>query len=132
MRQRVLIARALVVEPRLLILDEPTTAPDATGTESFYDWLQRLQEQQRITTLLVSHDIGVVSRHVHAVACLNTRLVAHGRPADILTMDTMEAMYGCGAVMFDHGRIPHMVVDETQHARHGDGAAHAHPHDGGE
>jgi zinc transport system ATP-binding protein len=118
-RQRALIARALVVEPRLLVLDEPTAALDPSATDGFYEWLNRIQASERITTLLVSHDVGVVSRYVHTIACMNTRLVAHGRPTDVLNMSTLESMYGCGAVLFDHGHIPHMVVDEKQHGNAG-------------
>jgi zinc transport system ATP-binding protein len=117
-RQRALIARALIVEPRMLILDEPTAALDPGSSDSLYEWLHQLNRQDGITTLLVSHDIGVVSRYVNNVACLNTRLVAHGMPADVFTQATLEGMYGCNAMLFDHGHIPHMVVDDSQHGDH--------------
>lgn len=120
-RQRVLIARALIVNPRLLVLDEPTAALDPGSSDSLYEWLHTLNEQDGITTLLVSHDIGVVSRYVHSVACLNTRLVAHGIPTDVFTQATLEGMYGCNAMLFDHGHIPHIVVADTQHAHPEDG-----------
>ncbi|MBL0176447.1 MAG: metal ABC transporter ATP-binding protein [Ignavibacteria bacterium] len=121
-RQRMLIARALVLHPRLLILDEPTAALDHTSSEGLYEWLHGLNETDGTTILLVSHDIGVVSKWVDSVACLNTRLVAHGRPSDILTTSALESMYGCGAVIFQHGHIPHMVVDADPHTHSGDGA----------
>lgn len=114
-KQRILIARALVLQPRLLILDEPTTALDHTASEGLYEWLHRLNREEGMTILLVSHDIGVVSRYVDSVACLNKRLVAHGRPSDVFTESTMEEMYGCGAMLFEHGSIPHMVVGHSHH-----------------
>jgi zinc transport system ATP-binding protein len=119
-RQRILIARAMVLEPRLLILDEPTAALDVNATEGLYEWLNGLNKRMGITILLVSHDIGVVSRFVDSVACLNTRLVAHGRPDEVFMNNTLEAMYGCEALVFQHGSVPHMVVGETGHThRHG-------------
>jgi zinc transport system ATP-binding protein len=115
-KQRALVARALVLKPRLLILDEPTTALDHTASEGLYEWLNRLHKDQGMTILLVSHDIGVVSRYVDSVACLNRKLVAHGRPSDVFTEPTLEEMYGCGAVLFEHGAIPHMVVPHAGHS----------------
>ena len=113
-RQRVLIARALVVDPALLILDEPTAALDPGSAEGLYDWIHDLHDQQEMTMILVTHDVGVVSQHVDSIACLNRTLVAHGRPKDVLSGESLEQMYGCGAVLFGHGDVPHMVV------RHGE------------
>ncbi len=109
-RQRVLIARALVVDPSLLILDEPTAALDHGSAEGLYDWVNRLHEEDGMTIILVTHDIGVVSQYVDSIACLNRSLVAHGRPRDVLSGDSLEEMYGCGAMLFGHGDVPHMVV----------------------
>jgi zinc transport system ATP-binding protein len=117
-RQRVLIARALVLQPRLLILDEPTAALDVNATEGLYDWLNGINKRDGMTILLVSHDIGVVSGFVDSVACLNTRLVAHGRPDEVINNHTLDAMYGCGALIFQHGSIPHMVVESGNHSHH--------------
>ncbi len=109
-RQRVLIARALALEPDILFLDEPTAALDVNAAESFYEWLHSMHKKMNLTLVLVSHDIGVISRYVSAVACLNRRLVAHGIPSDVLTGDALENMYGCDAMLFGHGDIPHLVV----------------------
>jgi zinc transport system ATP-binding protein len=122
-RQRVLIARALVLEPDLLILDEPTAALDHGAADGLYAWLHDLHRQDGSTIILVSHDIGVVSQYVDSIACLNRNLVAHGRPADVFNAPTLESMYGCGAMLFDHGHVPHMVVEADD--------AHAHDHGGG-
>ena len=110
-RQRVLLARALVAEPDLLLLDEPTTGVDVASTGSLYELLDGLRKGG-MTIVIVSHDIGVVASYVDAVACLNRRLVAHGRPGEVLTSDAMEQMYGCEAMLFQHGRVPHMVVEK--------------------
>ncbi len=110
-RQRVFVARALVSEPELLLLDEPTTGTDAESTESLYELLDVLNHEDQITIVLVSHDVGVVAQHVDAVACLNRRLVAHGRPAEVLDSETLACMYGHDAMFFGHGEVPHMIVE---------------------
>ncbi len=76
-QQRVFIARAIVSEPEVLLLDEPTTGVDAVTQERFYDMLAELNTQG-LTIVIVTHDIGIVNRHVRQVACLNKRLVYHG------------------------------------------------------
>ncbi|HUJ86398.1 MAG TPA: metal ABC transporter ATP-binding protein [Burkholderiales bacterium] len=109
-RQRVFLARALVADPDLLLLDEPTTGVDVASTESLYELLRNLH-RAGISIVVVSHDVGVVASYVDAVACLNRRLVAHGRPEEVFASDALEQMYGCDAVLFHHGRVPHMVVE---------------------
>ncbi|MBD3335295.1 MAG: ATP-binding cassette domain-containing protein [Candidatus Eisenbacteria bacterium] len=74
-RQRVLIARALCGRPDLLLLDEPTSNVDIGTEEKLYEVLQRLNE--RMTILMVSHDLGVVSRKVKSVICVNQRIMTH-------------------------------------------------------
>lgn len=108
-RQRVLVARALATEPELLLLDEPTTGVDVGTTEGLFDLLDGLHAQG-MTILVVSHDVGVVAQHVDRVACLNRRLVAHGRPQEVLDGDVLQCMYGPQAALVGHGEIPHLVV----------------------
>ncbi len=108
-RQRVFLARALVGRPELLLLDEPTTGVDPAASEDFYGLLRRIQEGG-VTILMVTHDVGVVSRYVDKVACINRSLVVHGRPEEVLTDEALAEMYGCSALFFHHGRAPHMVV----------------------
>jgi zinc transport system ATP-binding protein len=108
-RQRVFLARALANEPELLLLDEPTTGVDVASTENLYELLRGLHETG-ITILIVSHDVGVVASYVDGVACINRRLVAHGRPDEVLGSEALVQMYGCDAMFFHHGRAPHLVV----------------------
>ncbi|MFC7440199.1 metal ABC transporter ATP-binding protein [Laceyella putida] len=79
-QQRAFIARALVADPELLILDEPTVGVDVKSTEQFYQLLTELHRHHGLTLLLVTHDIGVLSTYVDQVACLNKRLFFHGDP----------------------------------------------------
>jgi zinc transport system ATP-binding protein len=112
-RQRVFLARALANEPDLLLLDEPTTGVDVAAGESLYELLRQLH-QAGMTILVVSHDVGVVASYVDSVACMNRRLVAHGRPAEVLGSEELAQMYGCDAVFFHHGRVPHLVVEKDR------------------
>lgn len=83
-RQRVLIARALAGEPKILILDEPTSAIDAKGQEDFYHFLKELRDKLKLTVILVSHDVDLVSHEVDEVLCLNRHMVCHGPTEEVM------------------------------------------------
>jgi zinc transport system ATP-binding protein len=95
-QQRVIIARAIVNAPDLLFLDEPTAGVDAATQELFYEMLHQLNEAQRITIVLVTHDIGIVNKHVNKVACLNQKLVYHGSHTDFCRSEAFKAMLAAG------------------------------------
>ena len=101
-QQRVAIARALVSKPELLILDEPTGGVDPEAQTSFYALLHHLNRERDVTLILVSHDIGVVAREVTKLACLNRRLVFHGRPGDFLSDAALAALYGPAVRVVSH------------------------------
>jgi zinc transport system ATP-binding protein len=107
-QQRVFIARALSVEPKLLILDEPTISLDACGQDELYELIHRLQEQMELTVIMVSHDIGAVSEHVKDIVCLNRRIFVH-QPPPIGRLG-LEKTFGCSVEYLFHGEIPHRVV----------------------
>jgi len=101
-QQRVLIARALVSKPELLILDEPTGGGDPEAQTSFYALLHHLHRERDVTLILVSHDIGVVAKEVTKLACLNRRLIFHGRPGDFLGDAALAALYGPAVRVVSH------------------------------
>jgi len=102
-QQRVFIARAVATRPDILFLDEPTTGVDAETRGRFYDMLDRLNKDQGITIVLVTHDIGIVDRHVNKVACLNQRLNYHGSHMEFCRSDAFrELMDGDHVVAHDH------------------------------
>ncbi|MFC4404865.1 metal ABC transporter ATP-binding protein [Gracilibacillus xinjiangensis] len=94
-QQRIFIARALVGEPKLLILDEPTVGVDAENVEKFFDLLHELNEE-KITLLLVTHDIGTMTHHASQVVCLNKTLHFHGNPSSFksLSKEQLSDFYG--------------------------------------
>jgi zinc transport system ATP-binding protein len=83
-RQRVLIARALACDPKVLILDEPTSAVDAKGQEKFYEFIHEIREKLHLTVILVSHDMDIVAHEVDTVLCLNRHLICHGPAEEIM------------------------------------------------
>jgi zinc transport system ATP-binding protein len=101
-QQRVFIARALVSDPELLILDEPTASVDPEVQASFYGLLHDLNRDRAVTLILVSHDIGVVAKEVSKLACLNRRLVFHGPPAEFLSDAALSALYGPAVSIVSH------------------------------
>lgn len=109
-QQRTIIARALVSDPKALLLDEPTVYVDAPTEAQFYKILDQLRE--RMAIVMVTHDIGVIPAHVTRVACLNRRLYTHD--TNEITPDMLEAAYRCPVDLIAHG-IPHRVF--SKHSR---------------
>lgn len=103
-QQRVFIARALVSDPELLILDEPTVGVDAHSVDQFYDLLEKMHRQLGVSLLLVSHDIGVITSKVDRVACLNKKLHFHGNPREfeINQEKVLDSLYGHDIRVLEH------------------------------
>ncbi len=96
--QRVLIARALTCNPEIMILDEPTANVDMKVEKDIFDLLKRLNE--KITIIVVTHDIGFISQYITKVACINRTLICH--PTSELTGETIENLYGTHVHMVHH------------------------------
>lgn len=105
-QQRVLIARALATNPQILILDEPTASIDTQTGESIYELLTELNKEK--TIVLVSHDVGAISRSVKKIACMNKKLVYHNSKE--ITKEMLEDAYHCPIDLIAHG-VPHRVLD---------------------
>jgi len=92
-QQRVFIAKALVSEPKILILDEPVTGIDASSTEIFYSILRDLNQNQNITIIWSSHDLDAVNKLANKVACLNKTLFFHGISEEFFTNEELLKQY---------------------------------------
>jgi ABC-type Mn2+/Zn2+ transport system ATPase subunit len=100
--QRVLIARALINNPKILILDEPEAGIDIEAERNFYNIIKHLDETHNITIVIISHEVELVYDFAEKVICLNKQLVCHGVPSQVLTKDKLEEMYGGGLGHHQH------------------------------
>jgi len=103
--QRVFLARAIIGDPRLLLLDEPGNFVDTTFENDFYEKLKDLN--RRMAILMVSHDVGTISAHIKSFACVNRGLHYHASP-EISNEDLLA--YGCPIQLITHGEVPHTVL----------------------
>lgn len=105
--QRVMIARAIVGGPEILLLDEPLSGVDTEAQKSFYDLILKLSKN--IAIVFVTHDVGVISQYFEKVICLNRKLFYHGPKEG--SIGRLEDAYGCPVEVLAHG-IPHRVLKE--------------------
>jgi zinc transport system ATP-binding protein len=103
--QRVLLGRAVIGDPKLLLLDEPGNFVDANFENDFYERLRILNK--RMAILMVSHDIGTISAHIKSFACVNRHLNYHS--SSEITNEELLA-YGCPIQLITHGEVPHTVL----------------------
>ncbi len=100
--QRVLVARALVAKPELLILDEPEAGVDVAGEQSLYDLLDKLAKERDMTVLVASHELDVVYTYADSVVCVNRKLVCSGKPYEVLNQEMFEKIYGRELKFYGH------------------------------
>jgi zinc transport system ATP-binding protein len=107
--QRVFLGRAIIGNPRLLLLDEPGNFVDTIFENDFYEKLRDLNK--RMAILMVSHDVGTISSHIKSFACVNRSL--HYHPSNEITNEDLLA-YGCPIQLVTHGDVPHTVLKYHQ------------------
>jgi zinc transport system ATP-binding protein len=120
--QRVLLTRALLEEPDIILLDEPASAVDRSGEELFMTLIKKLNQEKKICILMVSHDLTMVTRIARQVICLNRVVLSEGKTADVVNEKTLSACFGAdkGILLHDHGWDGEVscAYDEADH-RHG-------------
>src|SRR6266545_4177329 len=102
-QQKVFIAKALEAKPKVLILDEPTVGVDVKAQDDFYQLVARLNTEDKLTIIMVSHDIDVVVNEVSKLVCLNEELVYHGQPKEFIEKDYITKLYGKTRKLILHG-----------------------------
>ena len=103
--QRMIIAWALINKPKVLLLDEPTSGIDVGGEETIYSLLHKFWEKEKLTILLVTHDLNIVWEHADKVLCLNKEKLCYGSPQEILTVENLKKLYGTGIKFYKHNHI---------------------------
>ena len=102
-RQRAVIARALVQEPQILLLDEPTAFLDLHHQLDIARIIKRLNRERGLTVVLVSHDLNLASQYCDQVLLLNHgRMAAMGSPQKVIKPEVIEAAYGCSVLVDRH------------------------------
>lgn len=109
--QRALLGRAIVSDPDLVILDEPSTYIDKQFEARLYEIL--LEINKSCAVVLVSHDIGTVLQQVKSIACVNETLDYHPDPG--VTTEWLEKNFHCPIELIGHGNLPHRILGEHHH-----------------
>ncbi len=104
--QRVFLAKAMVADPKLLLLDEPTSGVDTTSKTEFYQTLERLNKETGITVILCSHDIGVITKIANRVLCINRSQFFCGENADFNASAEIHKVYNHPVEIIDHADHP--------------------------
>jgi len=100
--QRLLIARAVLNNPKILILDEPTSGIDQEGEKDFYSLIEHQQKVHKVTVLMISHEINVVYHFATQVICLNRDLFCIGKPKEVMTKALLDKLYGSQIDVREH------------------------------
>ena len=109
--QRALLGRAIISDPAVLILDEPSTYIDKRFEARLYELLAEINKECAI--ILVSHDIGTVLQQVKSIACVNETLDYH--PDTGVTTEWLEKNFNCPIELLGHGTLPHRILGEHHH-----------------
>jgi len=106
-RQRVMIARALASSPEILILDEPNTGVDMVSQKSFYELLRKLNKEENITIVFITHDIGVIADDINRLFTINQKAEICNNPKQTLSCEDMSKLYGIDAHLLHNHKHEH-------------------------
>ncbi len=100
--QRILISQAMLDKPDVLLFDEPTSGVDVGSEEDIYEGLKKLNQEEKFTMLLISHDLSVVSRWATHVLCLNRKVLCAGEPHAVIESEILKELYGKEKAFYKH------------------------------
>ncbi|MBU4421557.1 metal ABC transporter ATP-binding protein [Patescibacteria group bacterium] len=100
--QRVLIARATMNDPEILLLDEPTSGIDVGAEKNFYEMILHQNKKHGCTIVLISHEVNMVYKYATQVICLNKNMLCMGAPEQAITKEIMSKLYGDSSTMTTH------------------------------
>ncbi len=127
--QRVLLARALLNDPQILVLDEPTQGFDQPGSAAFYKLIESLRDDLGCAVLMVSHELHVVMSATDRVICLNGHICCEGTPDVVTAAPAYRELFGTGTggalALYRHDH------DHEHDHEHGEACGHDHTHDHG-
>jgi ABC-type Mn2+/Zn2+ transport system ATPase subunit len=126
-QQRVFIARALLGEPELLLMDEPTSGVDVRLRHELLHLLDDLHARG-LAIVLTTHDLNGIAAHLPRVVCLNRSVIGDGVPQDVLSQDVLERTYGASMEVLVHGGMPVVIDNFRRHAPHHGDHDHDHEH----
>lgn len=106
-RQRAMIARALASNPEILILDEPNTGVDVASQKNFYALLRKLNQEDKITIVFITHDIGVIADDIARLFTINEKAVICNDPKHLLSCQEMSELYGIDAHLLHNHKHEH-------------------------
>jgi zinc transport system ATP-binding protein len=100
--QKVLIAWALMGHPDVLLFDEPTSGVEISSEGTIYSMVHRLQQEERLTIILISHELQIVYRYATNVICLNKQAICFGSPKEVMDKDSLEKLFGSDVGFYQH------------------------------
>lgn len=125
-RQRVLLARALLRQPDILVLDEPMQGLDIQSEAELYEYVRSLPERYGCAVLMVSHDLQWVMQGTHRVVCLNKHICCSGLPESIQQHPEYQAIFGTQRMFYQHHHNHCGHIDHVEPCTH-DPRPHIHP-----
>ncbi|MBI5192468.1 MAG: metal ABC transporter ATP-binding protein [Nitrospirae bacterium] len=114
-QQRVFIARALVQQPEVLLMDEPTTGIDTPTQYSMIKFISNIHKNLKLTILLVTHDINMISPYVDRMALLKTKLYVYGTPAEVLNEKILTEIYGKQVIVTTKDSGTYVIAGDYHH-----------------
>jgi len=110
-KQKVLIARAIVQEPEIILLDEPTGNLDLKHQLEVLDIVKDLAKEKEISVIMAMHDLNLAPRYSDKIVMLkNGKIFSIGRPEQVITSENIRLVYGVEAVIYNHSQIPYVLV----------------------